>query len=103
MHSYQPEIGKTEMCAKLFGTRGKNARTEAPGRSQVNMIQTRKREHGRKPIEQYELVEACSTGPYLELFARGQRSGWAVWANQADDTYAPTWKTYSYKSSVAAQ
>lgn len=29
----------------LFGTRGKNARTEAPGRSQVNMIQTRKREH----------------------------------------------------------
>lgn len=87
----------------LFGTRGKNARTEPPGRSQVNMIQTRKREHSRKPDEQYELVEACSTGPYLELFARGERPGWAVWGNQADETYAPTWKTYSYNSSVAAE
>ncbi|HEX8470098.1 MAG TPA: MT-A70 family methyltransferase [Brevundimonas sp.] len=87
----------------LFGTRGKNARTEAPGRRQVNMLQTRKREHSRKPDEQYELVEACSTGPFLELFARGERPGWAVWGNQADETYAPTWKTYSYNSSVAAE
>lgn len=82
----------------LFGTRGKNARTEPPGRSQVNMIQTRKREHSRKPDEQYALVEACSPGPYLEMFARGERPGWAVWGNQADETYAPTWKTYSYNS-----
>ena len=87
----------------LFGVNGKNARTLAPGRSQVNMIQTRKREHSRKPDEQYDLVEACSTGPYLELFARGERPGWAVWGNQADETYAPTWKTYSYNSSVAAE
>lgn len=35
----------------LFGVRGKNARTLGPGRSQVNMIQTRKREHSRKPDE----------------------------------------------------
>ncbi len=87
----------------LFGVRGKNARTLAPGRRQVNMIETRKREHSRKPDEQYDLVEACSTGPYLELFARGEREGWAVWGNQADETYAPTWKTYSYNSSVAAE
>ncbi|WP_339933322.1 MT-A70 family methyltransferase [uncultured Brevundimonas sp.] len=87
----------------LFGTRGKNARTEAPGRSQVNMIQTRKREHSRKPDEQYELIEACSAPDYLELFARGERPGWTVWGNQADETYAPTWKTYSYNSSVAAE
>lgn len=85
----------------LFGVRGRNARTEAPGRSQVNMIQTRKREHSRKPDEQYELIERCSPGPYLELFARGERPGWAVWGNQADETYAPTWKTYSYNSAVA--
>ena len=82
----------------LFGTRGKNARTEAPGRSQVNMIQTRKREHSRKPDEQYDLIERCSPPDYLELFARGERPGWAVWGNQADETYAPTWKTYSYNS-----
>ena len=52
----------------LFGVRGKNARTLAPGRSQVNLLGTRKREHSRKPDEQYELIESCSPGPYLELF-----------------------------------
>jgi N6-adenosine-specific RNA methylase IME4 len=55
----------------LFGVRGKNARTLAPGRSQVNLLGTRKREHSRKPDEQYEIIEACSPGPFLELFARG--------------------------------
>jgi N6-adenosine-specific RNA methylase IME4 len=87
----------------LFGVRGKNARTLTPGRSQVNMIQTRKREHSRKPDEQYALIEACSEGPYLELFARGERNGWAAWGNQADADYAPTWKTYAYNSAVAAE
>lgn len=86
----------------LFGVRGKNARTEQAGRSQVNMLQTRKREHSRKPDEQYELVEACSRGPYLELFARGERPGWDVWGNQADESYTPDWKTYAYNSSVIA-
>ncbi|MFI4934786.1 MAG: MT-A70 family methyltransferase [Caulobacterales bacterium] len=74
----------------LFGVRGKNARTLAPGRSQVNMIQSRKREHSRKPDEQYEIIEACSPGPYLELFARGKRPSWKVWGNEADRDYAPT-------------
>jgi N6-adenosine-specific RNA methylase IME4 len=82
----------------LFGVRGKNARTLAPGRSQVNMIETRKREHSRKPDEQYEIIEACSPGPFLELFGRGVRKGWATWGNQADDSYKPTWKTYSHHS-----
>jgi N6-adenosine-specific RNA methylase IME4 len=82
----------------LFGTRGKGARTLPPGRSQVNMIQTRKREHSRKPDEQYELIESCSRGPFLELFARGTRPGWTYWGNQANDEYKPTWKTYSYNS-----
>jgi hypothetical protein len=36
----------------LFGSRGK-LRTLAPARSQVNVIETRKREHSRKPDEQY--------------------------------------------------
>ena len=85
----------------LFGVRGKNARTLAPGRSQVNMIQTRKREHSRKPDEQYDIIEACSPGPYLELFGRGIRKGWSTWGNQADDSYEPTWKTYAHHSQVA--
>jgi N6-adenosine-specific RNA methylase IME4 len=86
----------TEMI--LFGVRGKNARTLAPGRRQVNMIQTRKREHSRKPDEQYDVIEACSPGPYLELFGRGLRKGWTTWGDQADDSYAPTWDTYAYHS-----
>lgn len=91
----------TEMI--LFGVRGKNARTEAPGRRQVNMIQSRKREHSRKPDEQYDLIESCSPGPYLELFARGARPGWTVWGNQADGDYAPNWPTYPYNSAMAAE
>jgi len=89
----------------LFGIRGKNARTLPPGRSQVNCISSRKREHSRKPDEQYSLIESCSPGPYLEMFGRGLRSGWATWGNQADDSYQPTWKTYGYNSasSIAAE
>lgn len=78
----------------LFGIRGKNARTLKPGRTQVNYLCSRKREHSRKPDEQYRIVEACSRGAYLELFARGERQGWACWGNQADECYQPTWKTY---------
>ena len=65
----------------LFGVRGRNARTLAPGRRQTNLIATRKREHSRKPDELYPIIEACSRGPFLELFARdagpaGRAGGW---------------------------
>lgn len=82
----------------LFGVRGKNARTLAPGRRQVNYLATRKREHSRKPDEQYEIIEACSQGAFLELFARGVRRGWTVWGNEADQGYQPSWDTYAYNS-----
>lgn len=111
----------------LFGVRGKNARTAAPGRRQVNMIrpdeepeadappntaggeappniiETRKREHSRKPDEQYPLIEGCSWGPYLELFGRGTgRPDWVVWGDQAEDDWKPDWATYGYNSGVSA-
>jgi N6-adenosine-specific RNA methylase IME4 len=82
----------------LFGVRGKNVRTLAPGRSQVNLLATRKREHSRKPDEQYEIIESCSPGPYIELFARGSRNKWRSWGNQAQKDYIPTWKTYANHS-----
>jgi N6-adenosine-specific RNA methylase IME4 len=85
----------TEMI--LFGVRGKNARTLQPGRSQENIISTQKREHSRKPDEQYEIIESCSPGPYIELFARGPRKGWFGWGNQAEE-YVPNWDTYSNHS-----
>lgn len=84
----------------LFGVRGKNARTLAPGRRQVNLLATRKREHSRKPDEQYEIIESCSYDPFIELFARGTRKNWTVWGNQAVETYQPTWKTYAHHSRV---
>lgn len=87
----------------LFGVRGKHARTLAPGRRQVNLLATRKREHSRKPDELYEIIEACSWGPRLELFSRGQRKGWQCWGDQATDDYQPTWATYAYNSAVAAE
>lgn len=87
----------------LFGVRGKNARTLAPGRRQVNLFGTRKREHSRKPDEQYDIIESCSWGPFLELFGRGRRDKWTVWGNQADDDYKPTWRTYKYNSGMAAE
>jgi len=86
----------TEMI--LFGVRGKNARTLSPGRTQVNYICSRKREHSRKPDEQYQLIESCSPGPFLELFSRGVRAGWDCWGNQADKGYVPTWETYANHS-----
>ncbi len=75
----------------LFGTRGKNARTLSPGRRQVNLFGTRKREHSRKPDEQYAIIESCSPGPYLELFARGKQENWTAWGNQANRPYSPIW------------
>lgn len=65
----------------LFGVRGQ-MRTLRPARSKVNIISTRKREHSRKPDELYDLVEECSPGPYLELFARFKRFGWDQWGNE---------------------
>ena len=81
----------------LFGVRG-SLRTLPPGRTQVNMLKTRKREHSRKPDELYDIIEACSPGPYLEMFARGQHSPkWKVWGDQSVD-YQPSWPTYKNHS-----
>lgn len=75
----------------LFGVKG-SMRTLAPARSTVNMIETRKREHSRKPDEQYDLIESCSPGPYLEMFARYARPGWSVWGNESDEAVEPKGK-----------
>lgn len=80
----------------LFGVKGKAARTLSPGRRQVNMIQSRKREHSRKPDEQYQIVEECSRGPFLELFGRGVQRGWVTWGDQADAAHGPVRPAHDY-------
>lgn len=79
----------------LFGVRGDHNRTLQPGRSQVNLIRSIKREHSRKPDEIISIIEACSSAPRLELFARGTRPGWDMWGDQAEDGYEPDWDTYA--------
>lgn len=84
----------TEMV--LFGVKGK-LRTLPPARSQVNIMLARKREHSKKPDELYSIIESCSPGPYLEMFARGSKQGWDAWGNESDD-YEISWPTYANNS-----
>ena len=76
----------TEMV--LFGVKGK-LRTLAPGRRQTNVMVHRKREHSKKPPTLHPIVEACSPGPFIELFARERRPGWSHWGDEVD-TYEQT-------------
>lgn len=77
----------------LFGVRGR-LRTLEPGRTQVNLLATRKREHSRKPDELYDIIEACSPGPRLELFARYPQDGWEVWGDEASPEITPRGRQY---------
>ena len=83
----------TEML--LFGIKGNNNRTLDAGRTQVNLIRAMKKEHSRKPEEFVQLIEKCSSAPFLELFARGNREEWDMWGDQASEDYQPTWNTYA--------
>src|SRR3989475_8879843 len=67
----------------LFGSKGR-LRTLKPGRTQVNIVIARKTEHSRKPEAMYDLIQRCSPGPYLELFARERVPGWVQWGNEVD-------------------
>lgn len=78
----------------LFGVRG-SLRTLKPGRRQVNYLASRKREHSRKPDELYDIIEACSPGPYVELFARYPQPGWVSWGDEAGDDVEPSGKRYA--------
>lgn len=77
----------------LFGIKGR-MRTLAPGRRMVNLFSSRKREHSRKPDELYEIIEQCSPGPYLELFARYPKQGWQVWGDESDSNIVPRGKQH---------
>lgn len=65
----------------FFGVRG-NLRTSEAGRMQCNVIASKRRKHSRKPDCVYEIIELCSPGPYLEMFARFSRPGWVQWGNE---------------------
>ena len=85
----------------LFGVRGKNARTLAPGRSQVNMIRLASASIRASPMSSMTSSKLVQPGPTWSCSPRGVRKGWATWGNQADDSYVPTWKTYAHHSQAA--
>lgn len=66
-----------ESC--LLFTRGKPKRLSA---GEAKLIVAPRREHSRKPDEQYERIERLVAGPYLELFARQSRPNWDNWGNE---------------------
>jgi N6-adenosine-specific RNA methylase IME4 len=88
----------------LFGTKGKR-RTLAPGRRQTNIIVQRKREHSAKPPPLYRIIEECSPGPFVELFARERRAGWTQWGDEVDsyDSKNPRPRGYHWDWSDAQQ
>jgi N6-adenosine-specific RNA methylase IME4 len=63
----------------LLGVRG---RAPILFRGQGTWLYAPVQEHSHKPEEQYAVIERCSLGPYLELFARRTRPGWHVWGNE---------------------
>jgi len=65
----------------IFATRGK-----APilVRNQPNWLFAIRQGHSHKPEEIYSIIERCSPGPYVELFARRKRSGWDAWGNEVE-------------------
>ena len=71
--------GNPEMC--LLATKGKPKRIS---KSVPQLVVEQRREHSRKPDIIYNHIENLLEGPYIELFARTQRSGWDSWGNQTD-------------------
>ncbi len=68
-----------ELC--LLFTRGAPKRLSAAVRK---LMISPRREHSRKPDEQYAAIEQLVAGPYLEMFARQTRPGWSSWGNQTE-------------------
>lgn len=70
---------EAESC--LLGTRGRPKRV---GKGVRQVLLQPPREHSRKPDDFYARIEALTTGPYLEMFARQRRPGWDAWGNEVN-------------------
>lgn len=78
--------GATEHC--LFAVRGSQRLQVKHGKPTLYL--SGRLPHSQKPEWFYRLCEECSPGPYLEMFARRKRPGWASWGNEiANDIELP--------------
>lgn len=69
--------GQHELC--LFAVRGK---LPPARRDQPSAFVAERGRHSEKPARAYEIMEAVSPAPRLEMFARAPRAGWDVWGNE---------------------
>ncbi len=81
----KPRIGlghhfRTTTEHVLFGTRGT---LDTLVNDQPTHFEMPAGRHSAKPAEFYDLIERCSPGPYVRLFARDQRDGWQSWGAEA--------------------
>lgn len=74
--------GNCEFC--LLATRGKPKRVDNCVR---HLVIEPRGEHSRKPDEVAARIERLVNGPYVELFARRQRDGWACWGDELEETH----------------
>lgn len=65
----------------LFGVRGHGYDVRTEARNIPSVIVAPRDEHSAKPHPLYDLIEARSEGPFLEMFARNTREGWTSWGN----------------------
>lgn len=66
----------------IFAVRGSLALQTSEG-VPTAFLWPRINRHSEKPDGFRNIVEKCSPGPYLEMFARTHRDGWDVWGNEA--------------------
>ncbi len=86
----------TEHC--ILATRGK---MPVKVKNQPNAGIFPVQDHSHKPEELYDIVERVSPGPYLELFARRPRHGWAVWGNEiSSDVVIPGFPVPKYSDTL---
>lgn len=71
----------TELCVEACILARKGA-PPRQSRGVMELLLAQRREHSRKPDEIYERIMSLYDGPYLELFARQQWSGWDAWGNE---------------------
>lgn len=71
--------GKTEHC--LMCVRGKPVVNLT---NETTLLEGKVREHSRKPVEFYEMVEKLCPGSKVEIFGREAREGWVTWGAESD-------------------
>lgn len=72
--------GRHEIC--LFGVKGDAYSVRTADRTIPSVLTADRGQHSKKPDAFMDLVEKRSNGPYLELFARRNRTNWTSWGNE---------------------